>query len=128
MGEFFYRELSYKVVRLAFNVHNSLGPGLKEALYQNAFCVELRKAGLPFECQKGFVVEHEGETVGRCRADLVVDGKIVLEIKARTHLLAGHQAQLINYLRLSKIKVGYIMNFHGPRLEWHRFIYTIGCP
>ena len=103
-------------------MHNLLGPGLLESAYEGAFCVELSHAGIPLERQKVYPLYYKGEYIGAYIADLVVDNKIIVELKSVSKLTAVMDAQLINYLRLSRIQVGYLMNFNAPKLEWKRFV------
>ena len=124
MKSFIHKELSYKVLGLAFNVHNALGPGLKEDAYQATFIVELQEAGLFYEIQKDFPLHHLGRYVGAYIADIVVANTIILELKAVSQLTTGMSSQLINYLKLSGLPVGYLLNFGHNRLEWHRFVNT----
>ena len=124
MKSFIFKELSYKVLGLAFNVHNALGPGLKEDAYQATFVVELQEAGLGYEIQKDFPLHHLGRYVGAYIADIVIENTIILELKAVSQLTSGMSAQLVNYLKLSGFPVGYLLNFGHNRLEWHRFVNT----
>jgi GxxExxY protein len=80
METFMHKELSYKLLGMAYTVHNILGPGLLEHAYQEAMCVELRLAGIPFEREQVFALEYKGENVGTYFADIVVDNKIILEL------------------------------------------------
>lgn len=123
METLLYQELSNKVLRMAFNVHNILGPGLLESAYEGAFVVELAHVGISFERQRVYPLHYRGELVGAYIADLVVDNTIILELKSVTSLNRVMEAQIINYLRLSKIPVGYLMNFNGIKLEWKRFVF-----
>jgi GxxExxY protein len=116
-------ELSKKVLGMAFRVHNVLGPGLLESAYEGAFCVELNHSGVPFERQRVYPLAYRGEIVGAYVADLVVDNAIILELKSVTALNKVMEAQLLNYLYLSKIPVGYLLNFHGLKVEWRRFVH-----
>ncbi len=118
-----HQELSRKVIGMAFTVHNILGPGLLESCYQDAYCVELKRAGIPFEREKVFALYYRGECIGGYRSDLVVDDKIILELKSVKELCPAMEAQTINYLRLSKVPVGNLINFNGTRLVWKRFAY-----
>ncbi|MBN1412711.1 MAG: GxxExxY protein [Spirochaetales bacterium] len=124
MSEIIYKELSDKVIGIAFNVHNHLGPGLLESAYQGAFCVGLSHAGIPFECQKPYELHFLGEKIGAYVADLVVDNCLIIELKSVTQLLPVMEAQLINYLRISGVKVGYLINFHNTVLIFRRFVCT----
>jgi len=81
-GKVIYRELSYRVVQAAFEVHNTLGPGFVESVYEEALAHELETQGIPFKRQKEVTVYYKGHIVGTHRLDFIVDGKIVLELKA----------------------------------------------
>jgi GxxExxY protein len=122
MAHFIFKKLSFILVRLGFSVHNLLGPGLLESAYEGAFCVELSQAGLTHERQKVYPLYYKGEYIGAYIADLVVDDKIIVELKSVSRLTPVMDAQIINYLHLSKLQVGYLMNFNAPRLEWKRFV------
>jgi len=126
MTEMLYKELSEKVLGMAFSVHNILGPGLLESAYEGAYCVELSCAGIPFERQRVYPLHYKGELVGAYIADLVVDNKIILELKSVSSLNQVMEAQIINYLRLSKIPVGYLVNFNGLKVQWRRFVFQKG--
>ena len=93
-----------------------------ESAYEGACCVELRRAGIPFERQKVYPLYYKGEYISAYIADLVVDNKIILELKSVSCLSKVMEAQLINYLRLSGLQVWYLMNFNALRLEWKRFV------
>ncbi|MBN2532992.1 MAG: GxxExxY protein [Spirochaetales bacterium] len=112
----------YSILKFAFSVHNLLGPGLLESTYEGAFCVELTQAGFPFERQKVYPFYYKGEYIGAYIADLVVDNRIIVELKSVSKLTDVMTAQLINYLKLSHIQVGYLMNFNSVSLEWKRFV------
>jgi len=122
MSYLIHKELSNKILGLAFNVQNTLGPGLLEHAYEGAFCVELIQAGIFHERQKVFPLTYKGEYIGAYFADIVVDNTIILEIKAVKQLTNIMNAQVINYLKLSGLPVGYLINFNSIRLEWRRFI------
>jgi GxxExxY protein len=122
MAELIYRLLSDQVLGIAFTVHNILGPGLLESAYEGAFCVELTYANIRFERQQIFPLHYKGELIGAYIADIAIDNKIIVELKSVNKLTPVHEAQLLNYLRLSKIPVGYLFNFNGTRLEWKRFV------
>ena len=122
MLHFIFKELSYLILKCAFSVQNLLGPGLLESAYEGAFCVELAKAGISYERQKVYPLHYKGEYIGAYIADLVIDNKIIVELKSVHHLTRVMEAQLLNYLKLSKLKVGYLINFNSVRLEWKRFV------
>jgi GxxExxY protein len=121
MNQPLYKELTDKLFGMAFTVHNILGPGLLEHCYQEALCIELRRAEIRFEREKIFALHYRGVCIGGYKADLVVDNKIILELKSVQSFSPAMSAQTINYLRLSKIPVGYLINFNGIRVEWKRF-------
>ena len=122
MASLIYRELSGKVLGAAFTVHNVLGPGLLESAYEGAICVELNHLGLSVERQPVFPLTYRGEYIGAYVADLVVEGTVILEMKAVRALSAVMEAQIINYLKLSRLPVGYLLNFANTRVEWKRFV------
>jgi GxxExxY protein len=122
MASLIHKELSDKVLGSAFRVHNALGPGLLESAYEGGLCVELKHLGLGVERQPVFPLSYRGEYIGAYIADLVVEGTIILELKAVKALSGLMEAQLINYLKLSGLPVGYLMNFRNTRVEWRRFV------
>ena len=89
---------------------------------KNALLVELKKRGLQAESQVLLKVIYKGEIVGEYFADIVVEGKVLIELKVVDHLAKGHEAQLLNYLHATGIKVGLLVNFKGPRAEVKRFV------
>jgi len=122
MASLIHRELSDKVLGAAFTVHNALGPGLLESAYEGALCVEFKHLGLTTERQPVFPLSYRGEYIGAYVADLVVEGTIILELKAVKTLSPVMEAQIINYLKLSGLAVGYLLNFANTRVEWKRFV------
>lgn len=109
-------ELTKRVIGAAIRVHRALGPGFVESIYENALCMQLQADEVPFERQKVLPVSYEGEVVGEHRADLVVDGVLVVEIKAVSGLVEQHAAQLMSTMKAAGAKVGLLMNFHDVRL------------
>ena len=120
--KFYKQELSNEVLNMVFCVHNILGPGLLESVYEGAIVVELKNSGLPFCCQEVFPVYYKSELIGSYIADIVVDNSIILELKAVKQLNPYMEAQLINYLKISGIPIGYLVNFYRTSVEWKRFI------
>lgn len=120
----FKKELSDKVLGMVFSVHNILGPGLLESAYEGAVAVELKRSSIPFSLQKVYPVYYKGELVGGYVADIVIDNSIILELKSVKSLNPCMEAQLINYLKISGIPIGYLVNFYNTRVEWRRFVYT----
>ena len=117
---FLYEELTAKILEACFEVSNELGAGFLESVYQNALTLALRQKGLKFESQKPIMVIFRGEPVGQFYADLLVDEKVIVELKAVSILLPEHQAQVINYLKATGIEVGLLVNFGKPKLEYRR--------
>ena len=115
-----YPKLSTTIIDAAFAVSRSLGPGLLEAPYHNALFYELKAVGAQVEYNVGYTVFHRGQTVGEYFADLVVANKVIIEVKAVSALTAVHQAQLINYLHISGLRLGFLINFGGIKATWKR--------
>ena len=106
-----YEELSNKIIKAYYNVVNGLGKGLAEKVYENALCIELDEMGVPYVRQMPLKVDYKGHEVGFYVADLWVDDKIIIEVKAVTAITQEQVAQTINYINLTHAKVGYILNF-----------------
>jgi GxxExxY protein len=115
-------DLTEAILGAAFKVLNTLGAGFLEKVYENALALELRKAGLAVECQRPFAIRYEGAVVGDYLADLVVAGKVIVECKAATNLDPVHEAQLMNYLKASGLRVGLLVNFGRPKLQYRRIV------
>ncbi len=110
------------IIAAAFQVSNTLGVGFLEKVYENAFRIELEKQNLLVEQQKPINVFYCDQVVGEYFADLFVENKIILELKAVKEISNIHQAQLMNYLRACNIKVGLIINFGNPKVEIKRMV------
>ena len=118
------KELSDKIIACAFEVYNTLGNCFLEKVYENAMMVELSSHEIDAINQAPLTVYYKNEIAGNYYADILVQDKIILELKVASHLENIHKAQLLNYLQASKIKVGYLLNFgHLERLEFQRLIY-----
>jgi GxxExxY protein len=114
-------DLTYRVIGAAMKVHNALGPGLKEAAYQKALSLEMDKAGLSFESEKAVTISIDGTEIGLLYPDHLVEGQLVVEEKAFSHLLTQEEiAQVITYLCALSLKVGLLLNFGRRRLEYKR--------
>ena len=114
-------DLTGKIIGCAFDVINELGAGFLESVYEKSMALALRQAGLNVETQKPVSVHFRGIVVGEFFADILVEGKILIELKAVKALAPEHQAQIINYLNATGIKVGLLINVGNPRLEYRRF-------
>ncbi len=106
-----------RVIECAMRVHRELGPGFFELAYQNAMCIELTQADVPFESQKRVVVKYRGAPVVVQRLDFVIAGQIILELKAVAALEPIHHVQLMSYLRGTRFRVGLLMNFGALSLR-----------
>ncbi|MCL6613018.1 MAG: GxxExxY protein [Firmicutes bacterium] len=104
-------ELTEAIIGCAFKVHNTLGPGFLEKVYENALAIELRNAGLLVEQQVPIKVYYDQYVVGEYFADLLVQGCIIVELKAIQSLTKEHEVQLVNYLVATKIEIGLLINF-----------------
>ena len=119
-----HRELTRSILGCAFEVINDLGHGSLEAVYENALMVALEDKGLSAESQKAIGVRFRGRPVGIYYADLIVEDKVLVELKAVSNLSPEHSAQVINYLNATGIKVGLLINFGNPRLQYKRLTPT----
>ncbi|MGH9745466.1 MAG: GxxExxY protein [Candidatus Acidiferrales bacterium] len=116
------KELTGRILECAFNLHNALGAGFLERVYVNALVLEMRGHSISCSQESAFPVKYKGTIVGDYFADVVVEGRVILEFKACAILESGHFAQLLNYLRASGIHVGLLLNFGRPRLEYRRCV------
>ena len=114
-----HKDLTAKIIECAYKVHNALGFGFLEAVYQNALLIELIKANLQAEKEKKIQVYYDAQLVGDYMADIIVEGKVILELKSVKDLHPAHEAQLINYLKATGIEVGLLINF-GESVEIKR--------
>lgn len=118
-----YGDITEKVIGVAFRVHNSLGKGLSEKVYEQAMMNAIRDLGLPVEHQKPLPVFFDNRKVGEQIVDLLVDNKVTLELKAVQQLSKDHNSQLLGYLKNTKFQIGLLINF-GDRVQFKRLIYT----
>lgn len=117
-----YKELSYWIMEACFEVHNTLGPGFPENIYETATAKELNERGIRTERQKLVEINYKGEKVGVCRLDLIADGKVILELKAVAELNKLFEAQLLSYLKATGMKLGILVNFGGTKVEYKRIV------
>ena len=122
--ELLYKEEVYAIVGAMQEVYYQLGPGFLEPVYQEALEIELARRGIPFEAQKALVIYYKGQPLKKeYVADFVCYGKIIVEIKAIAGLTAREEAQLLNYLKVTKMRVGLLCNFCSQsRLDWKRYV------
>ena len=117
-----YKDLSDKVIKCFYIVYDELGGGFLESVYEKSLKIELEDMGIASENQKSVDVYYKNKLVGDFRADIVAEEKILIEIKAVSRLLPLHEAQLLNYLKATGIRIGLLVNF-GERLEFRRKIF-----
>jgi GxxExxY protein len=110
-------QITEQIIGGAIEVHKALGPGLLEVLYEKALCEEFRQRGLEFEPQKDLAVTYKGRELGTQRLDLLVAGKIVVELKSVERLQSVHTAQVLGYMRLGSFPIGLLINFNSNLLK-----------
>jgi GxxExxY protein len=110
-------DLAHRVIGCCITVHRELGPGLVEPIYHRAVKLELDAAGIPFECEKRFKVMYRGKCLYIHRLDLVVDGRLMIELKAVDRLHPVHVAQALSCLRISKLPLCLLINFNAAVLK-----------
>ena len=119
-----YKALSNRIIGIAIDVHKELGNGFLEKIYENALMVDFKKKGIPAQQQVPLLVNYKGHTLGDFYADIVVDDKIILELKAAATLHPQHETQLLHYLKSSGLRVGYLLNFGSDsKLEFKRMVF-----
>jgi GxxExxY protein len=118
------KELCDKIIGAAIEVHKELGNGFLEKVYENALIKELELVDIKAKNQVSINVNYKGFTVGNYFADILVDNKVILELKVCDSIAPIHKAQLINYLKATNIKIGYIINFGSEnKIEFKRLVY-----
>ena len=120
--KFKHKEVTEQILNAAFEVHNILGCGFLEKVYENSLVYELKQRGLKVETQKEIKVVYKKTEVGLYIADVVVEDKVIVELKTVEEINSIHQAQLLNYLKSSGYEVGLILNFAKTRLEYKRMV------
>jgi GxxExxY protein len=117
--------LTEKIIGCGMTVHSALGPGFLESVYQKALEHELRKAGLQIESNKVINVRYDGVLVGEFLSDMLVEEKVLIELKATQCLVSAHEVQLVNYLTATGIAIGLLLNFGAARLDFKRKCRTL---
>lgn len=113
-------QLITEIIECAKRIRRQLGPGFLEKVYKNAMVVELRKLKLNFETEKLIQVLYDGIVVGEYRTDIIVEGKLILELKATQDLSIANEVQLVNYLTSTQIDDGALINFGSDKLQFKR--------
>src|SRR3989338_111288 len=117
--DFKHKELTEKIINIFYRICSKLGYGFLEKVYENAMIIELEKEGVPAVSQAVISVRYDGKIIGEYYADILVDNRVIVEIKASRQLVEENEAQLLNYLKASNIEVGLLLNF-GPKPEVKR--------
>ena len=118
-------KISEKIIGCAFTVSNTLGSGFLEKVYQNALVIELLNEGFEVEKEKAITIFYQGKVVGEYFADILVNQQIIIETKAVQSLNEIHQAQLLNYLKATKLPLGLLINFGTPKVQIKRMLNDI---
>ena len=117
-----FKEEVYQIVGAAIEVLNVIGHGLHEKPYENALAIELGIRGIPFRQQAGFDVLYKGQKVGLFVPDLIVFERIVVDTKVIDTITGVERGQMLNYLNITKFRVGVLLNFKHPKLDWERLV------
>jgi len=117
-----HKELTEQVISAFYNIYNALGHGFLERVYENAMVIELTDRGVEVIQQSPIQVYYKDEIIGEYFADLLIENKVIVELKASKTLVIEHEAQLLNYLKASKYEVGLLLNF-GPKPEIKRKVF-----
>ena len=124
MTDLIFKEESYEIIGICFEVHNQLGPGFLEIVYKDALELEFRKAGIPYEREKEYLVNYKGTILPhKFYADFVVFDSIILEVKAVYAIVDEFVARSINYLKISENKLALLVNFGELKLKYQRIVY-----
>ena len=121
-GEYKYSDITRRIIGCAMRVHNKLGNGFQEVIYQRALALEMISENLGFEREKEMSIIYNETPIGTRRVDFLVEGKIMVELKAITEINDINKAQIINYLEAYRLDIGLLINFGQKRLEFKRFI------
>jgi len=118
-----YQEETYKIIGIAMEIHRELGKGFSEIVYKDAYEYEFKQNGIFYEREKEYAVNYKGTILPhKFYADFVVFDKIILEVKSKKGIVEDHYAQVMNYLAISKLEIGLLINFHEKSLEYKRII------
>ncbi len=121
--EYLHSEITGEILNAFYDVYNELGYGFLERVYKNALYKELKKRGFDCSTERSIPVYYQGELVGDYYADIIIEDKIIIELKAIKQILPEHEAQLMNYLRATDAEVGLLLNF-GPTPQKRRIVFT----
>jgi len=122
MVELLEKNLVFRILGCAMSVHNSVGPGLREKTYENALCVELRRQHIRFSQQSRYPVRYCNEIVDEFVPDLIIEDRVIVDTKTVETIIDEHRATMINYLKITGLKVGVIINFKHNTLIRERIV------
>lgn len=115
-------EISHNIIGMAMRVHSFFGPGFLEEVYKNALLVELEKSGLKYEKEAILDINYKGTTIGHYKADIIVERKIIVELKSVNAIIPIHETQLVHYLNTTNINDGLLLNFGSKSLQFkHKY-------
>jgi len=114
--------LTREIIGAAMEVHQTLGAGFVESIYRNALSYELQSRGVSFDTEHEIRIAYKNQLVGRHRLDLLVDRRVIVELKATTSIAEVHVSQALSYLQATTVEVALIINFGTPRLTWKRLV------
>lgn len=117
-----YKDLSYKIMEACFEVHNNLGPGFSEKIYEEALIRELKEKGILYERQKLINIYYKDVKIGEYRLDLIAENKVILELKAVSELNSTFEAQIFSYLKATGMKLGMLINFGNKKVYYKRVV------
>jgi len=120
---YLHQEITDQIIKCFYKVYNTLGYGFLEKVYEKAFAIELEKSGLKIDVQRPIKVFYEGIDIGNYFADMIVEDKVIIELKAVELLVSEHESQILNYLKATEYEVGLLLNF-GKKAEIRRKIFT----
>jgi GxxExxY protein len=122
MNNILYKDLSYQIIGLAMEVHRKLGYGFLEKVYENSLMILFRREGIRSEQQYPIKVYFEGEVVGNYVADILIEDKIIIELKCVEKINNIHKAQALNYLKATRMRLAIILNFANDKLQYQRLV------
>lgn len=120
--EVFHKDLSYKIVGLAMQVHNELGFGFLEKIYENAMMILLAENEIYAQQQVPIDVSFHGQIIGEYKPDIIVERQIILELKSQVSIVEANKVQTLNYLKATNLKLAILLNFGKSQLEYKRFV------
>lgn len=122
-AEFLYKDLTEKIISAAFEVYKVLGYGFLEKVYKNALITELKLRGLTIQDEHPIKVVYKNNIAGEYYADIFIEGKVIVELKVEEKCNSKNEAQLLNYLKATGIRIGLLINFGGNKCEFKRLIF-----